>query len=123
MSMSLPYWVLEECKKRKKEKNYGDLPVYQIDIRYIDEVGRLRYDTKRLGPDMELSYRTLANLVLDIEDRHKQEVRKTSDGWYESDGTMLEFKAEYSTEGKFIRYVPDRTPYRSEFKEYDEFQR
>ena len=120
--MSLPYWVLEECKKRKKQKDYSDLPVYEVNIRYIDEVGRLRYDTKRLGPDMQLSYRTLANLVHDIEDRHEKEVRKTPEGWYESDGTMLNFKAEYTEDGKFYRYKADRTPYRSEFKEYDSFQ-
>ena len=117
--MNLPYWALNECKKRKKEKDLTNLPVYELTLSFIDEQGRLRYETKRLGPDMELSFRTLTNLVVDVEDRLNLELKKSGEGWYQSPATNYRYKAQFSDDGELISYIPDETPYRSEFKEYD----
>lgn len=117
--MNLPNWVLNECKKRKKVNDCNDLPVYELTLSYIDQQGRLRYETKRLAPDMELSFRTLVNLVLDVEDRTNLPLRKTGDGWYQSAATNCKFKGQFSDDGELIGYVPDETSFRSEFKEYD----
>lgn len=115
----LPH-AINESKKRKKQACFGDLPVYEIVLRYIDEKGRTRYKAKHLGPEMKLSFRTLANLVSDIENEHLNEVRKTEEGWFQSEATSLSYKAKFSDTGEFIDYVADETPYRSQWIEYDD---
>ena len=53
--MSLPYWVLNESVKRKKEQAfYGELLPFEITLKYLDDKGRLRFKTKRLGPELNL---------------------------------------------------------------------
>jgi hypothetical protein len=121
--MAFPYWALNESKTRKKEADYGDMPVYEIVIKYIDPLGRLLYRAKTIGNHGILSFRDLAKLVKEIEKDTVAPVRKTNSGWFEDINKNLDKVLVYGKQvkGEFKpKLVPYNTYIRSEWKEYDE---
>ena len=118
--MSLPYWVLNESVKRKKEQAfYGELLPLEITLKYLDDKGRLRFKTKRLGPELSLKFRDLAKLVKEIEDESGKSLKKSFDGWFPSDAIELDLKPEFSEAGDYLGLKEEHEHLRSRFIEYD----
>lgn len=120
--MSLPHWVLNESKKRKKENSsFGELLPFELSLKYIDTKGKLRFKTKRLGPELKLKFRDLAKLVQEIEAETELEMKKSFEGWFPSDGVEFNLKPEFSELGEYLGLTEEHSQYRSEFLDYDKF--
>jgi hypothetical protein len=118
--MSAPYHILNEAKSRKANLDpFAELLPYEVEIKYLDEKGRLRYKSKRLGNDSILKINSLVNLVKDIEDEHQLPIKKTTEGWYESQAGIQSYKAVYSSDGDLLGYEPDLDTIRPKYQEYD----
>jgi len=120
--MSLPHWVLNESKKRKKENlAFAELLPFELTLKYIDNKGRLRFKTKRLSPELKLKFRDLAMLVQEIEDETELELNKSFEGWFPSDAIEFYLKPEFSELGEYLGLTEEHKQYRSKFLDYDKF--
>lgn len=120
--MSLPYWVLNESKKRKKENSlHAELLPFELTLKYIDNKGRIRFKTKRLNPELKLKFRDLARLVQDIENETDLEFRKSFEGWFPSDAMEFDLKPEFSGLGEYLSLTEEHQHIRSELIDYDKF--
>jgi hypothetical protein len=86
--MAFPYWAINESKRRQIDPDWGQMPVYEVSIKYLDWKGKARYKFVNLSSEGELSLNLLAKLVKDIEDECFDEVKKSGDGWFKSDMTL-----------------------------------
>ena len=120
--MSLPYWVLNESIKRKKENlNFKELLPFELTLKYIDSKGKIRFKTKRLGPELKIKFRDLAKLVKEVETETNSSMNKSFEGWFPSDSIEFNLKPEFSELGNYIGLTEEHEQYRSEFLDYDKF--
>ena len=120
--MSLPYWVLNESIKRKKENlDFKELLPFELTLKYIDSKGKIRFKTKRLGPELKIKFRDLAKLVQEVETETNSSMNKSFEGWFPSDAIEFNLKPEFSELGNYIGLTEEHEQYRSKFLDYDKF--
>ena len=87
--MNIPYWALNESKKRKLDLQWGEMPVYELCIKFLDCKGRFKFKSLFLAQGTLLSPSLLTKLVKQIEDEQYDLIRKTEGDWYEHTSALL----------------------------------
>jgi hydroxymethylpyrimidine pyrophosphatase-like HAD family hydrolase len=109
--MSLPLWAINESKRRKKNPNYSELPVYEITIKYLSGNGQPLYKSKSTGSHGRLSQQAFAALAAEIEDEQQISLKKyLDDEWYESPThDEIAYEPVYDQAGNMIGHLAPKT--------------